>query len=121
MDTVAAYPERSNSLGEGFTHANKSHELGEETINTLFHNDMLKIFDNSELRKLGVELLNLQKSTPKRKAKDDFADALRYCCVGVPWNFEGIEGREMFIEAAKDKEPRQMTEKELMDQQIRHR
>ena len=116
----ADFGQIANSLGEGFTHAEKSHAKGEEVINTLFHNDMLHIFDDPELRKLGVELLNLQKSTPKTKAKDDFADAMRYGVVSIPWDFEGIEGRDLLVEIEKPA-PGPLTEKQLIAQQIDQR
>jgi len=87
--------------GESFVPAKKSHELGEDIVNTLFKNDMLHIFDDASLQPLGAELLTLNKTTAKQKAKDDFADALRYACTSVPWDFTGVKG---FIEEV-DKEP----------------
>lgn len=85
-------------LGDAWNKANKSHELGEDIINTLFKNDALFLFDTDEIRKLGVEFLNLQRSTPKTKAKDDFTDSARYPVVEVTWNFPEItkqnEGKE---------------------------
>lgn len=58
--------------GDSFIKAEKSHEVGESIVNTLFQNDMLQLFDDDdEVRKLGVELTLLLKSTPKQKAKDD--------------------------------------------------
>ena len=78
----------ASNLGETFLKAEKSHELGEETLNTLFKNQMLDIFDeDEELEKLVEELLTLNKDTPKRKAKDDLIDALRYCVVDIPWDW----------------------------------
>ena len=80
-------------LGSSFEKAEKSHELGEGIVNTLFKNDMLLLFDTDENRKLGAELLNLQRSTPKNKAKDDLADVLRYSCTGVNWDLSEIKAR----------------------------
>lgn len=77
-------------LGDPWSKAEKSHELGEDIINTLFKNDMLQIFDTDELRKLGNEMITLQKATPKTKAKDDFCDSMRYPVVDVPWDFTAI-------------------------------
>lgn len=105
----------SDRFGGGFTKAEKGHELGEGIINTLYKNDMLQIFDNDELRKLGVEMINLQKSTPKNKAKDDFCDAQRYAAVDIPWDFtwithKGEENLEKKVQAFK-----QPTNKEEWD------
>ena len=58
---------------------------------------MLQIFDTEELRKLSTELYSLMRATPKNKRKDDLADALRYCAVSIPWDFETIK----IIEEAK--------------------
>ena len=80
-------------LGDPFEKANKSHDLGESLLNTLFSNNMLKIFNNEEGRKLGSELITLQKATPKTKAKDDLVDALRYCVVEIPWDMKKIASK----------------------------
>lgn len=76
--------------GEAFTPAEKSHEKGEEIINTLFKYDMVEVFDTDELHKLASELSNLMKDTPKNKAKDDLADAFRYAVTQIPWDFTFI-------------------------------
>ncbi len=109
----------SNRVGGGFTKAEKSHDLGEHIFNTLFKHGMLEIFDDDELRKLGSELITLQKSTPKRVAKDDFTDAGRYACVDIPWDFSEIEVKEDQIPEPVVK--RQLTEKELIEEQIKER
>lgn len=75
-------------IGESFCKAEKSHEIGEQVVNTLFKNDMIMLFDDDpEIAKLGSELQSLQKSTPKNRAKDDLADAFRYAVVKIPWDF----------------------------------
>lgn len=79
-------------LGESWTKAENSHAIGEGIVNTLYKNDMLKIFDLDELRKLGVEMLGVQHTTPKNKRKDDYCDAQRYAVVEIPWDFTGMEG-----------------------------
>jgi len=97
-------------LGDSWSRANKSHELGEDIINTLLKNDALFVFDTDELRKLGTEMLTLQRSTPKTKAKDDFCDGMRYPVVEVPWNFPVItkssnkEEQENLAKAPQTKE-----------------
>ncbi len=75
-------------VGEPFIKADKSHEKGEQVVNTIFKFGMLTIDeDDPELRKLAIELSNLPKDGPVRKKNDDLADALRYCAVGIPWDF----------------------------------
>lgn len=97
----------AHRMGEGFEKAEKGHEVGEEILNTLFKNDMLFIYDDDELCKLGGELASLLRSTPKEKAKDDFYDALRYAVTKIPWDFSFITGTP----ATED--PEEKTEKEL--------
>ena len=110
----------SNSLGLGFTKADKTKDKGEDLINTLLANDMLQLFDTDEIRKLGVEMLSLQKSTPKTKAKDDFCDSARYGIIDIPWNLEGLIDKSILDEEPK-KVDRPMTEEEWQAQQIRQR
>lgn len=77
--------------GMPYTMANKSHKDGEDVLNTLFKNDALFIFDDDpELNKLGTELMTLMRETPKERAQDDLADALRYGAVAVPWDWAAI-------------------------------
>lgn len=76
--------------GNGFTKANKDHEVGSDIVNVLFKNDMLQIYDTPELQKLAKELATLRKAKLKRNAKDDLADPLRYLCVAVPWDWSSI-------------------------------
>lgn len=73
--------------GESFQKADKSKDSGEDLVNTLFRNDMLMIVEDDELRKLGGELLSLMKGEAKSNAKDDFADALRYALMHVPFDW----------------------------------
>jgi phage terminase large subunit-like protein len=81
--------------GESFVQAEKSHEIGEGIINTLFKNDMLVVFDDEEMSKLGGELATLQEKTSKKKAKDDFIDAFRYAVAQIPWQFEVLLSGDM--------------------------
>lgn len=77
--------------GETFYPAEKGHEIGESILNTLFRHQMLEIDGNDpELAKLIYELSSLSKDQGKRHAKDDFVDALRYCCAKIPWDWKGI-------------------------------
>lgn len=82
----------STRSGCPFQKADKSHDTGEDVINVLFKNNMLLIDDTEELQKLGWELANLRLDVAKRKAKDDFCDALRYAVTRIPWDWTAIPG-----------------------------
>jgi Terminase large subunit, T4likevirus-type, N-terminal len=78
----------AQSQGEDFRPANKARDEGFGLVNSLFKNGMLKIFRNDvELGKLVTELLTLARDVDKREAADDLCDALRYCCMSIPWDF----------------------------------
>lgn len=80
--------------GEAFIPAEKSHERGEQVLNVLFKNDMLFLYDGPEMAKLASELVGLRLDTPKNKAKDDFADALRYAVTRIPWDWSALTGAD---------------------------
>ncbi len=101
----------ASRAGESFAKAEKSHELGEDIVNTLFKNDMLFIFDTPELRKLGQELITVSSDVPKRHCKDDFIDgAVRYPCTSIPWDWTAVRG----ISLPKEPEDRPFTEDEYL-------
>lgn len=75
---------------ESFVPADKDRSKGEQTLNTLFKNEMLYIYMTPELYKLATELSTLKRETPKHKAKDDFCDALRYATSQIPWDWSAI-------------------------------
>lgn len=78
--------------GDYFTKAERSHEIGEQLLNTLFKTGMLVIYaDDPELIKLVIEFENLKKNTLKINAKDDFIDAARYAVASVPWDFSCLD------------------------------
>jgi hypothetical protein len=81
----------ASRAGESFQGSEKSHDLGEQIINSLFANNMLYLFDTPEIRKLGGEFMRLLLDTPKKQAKDDFADACRYTAVMIPWDWTAIK------------------------------
>jgi phage terminase large subunit-like protein len=82
----------ASRMGEPFAPANKKREAGIDLLNTLFKTGMLKIFrDDPELEKLVTELCSLGVDENKRKALDDLSDALRYCAISIPWNFEDVQ------------------------------
>jgi hypothetical protein len=89
--------------GDPFVPADKDHSRGEGIINTLFKNEMLYVYDTPELRKLATELSTLKKETPKTKAKDDFADALRYAVTQIPWDWSASHGRAAEESKAEEK------------------
>lgn len=88
----ADFGEIATRLGVPFQKAEKSHEKGEDVINTLFKNDMMAIYDDPELMKLVGELASLKKDASKKHAKDDFADAFRYGVTTIPWDWTVIQG-----------------------------
>lgn len=77
-------------IGLGFEKADKDHETGEEIVNTLFKNDMLAIYSDSETEKLAKEYMTLKRSTRKDNAKDDLIDCIRYICKKIPWDFTAL-------------------------------
>lgn len=80
----------ADRISEPFLGANKRHDEGEDILNTLFRYMALTIHkDAYDLLKLCTELKSLKKDGPKKK--DDYADALRYACVGIPWDLEKIK------------------------------
>lgn len=82
----------ASRLGEGFSPANKRREAGIGLLNTLFKTGILTIDrDDPELEKLIQELCAIGVNDIKRKALDDLSDALRYCVMSIPWNFEGLD------------------------------
>lgn len=73
--------------------ANKSHDVGENILNSLFKNRMITIInDDAHSTTLITELMSLTKAVRKRFAEDHAVDALRYACSSVPWDFANIEG-----------------------------
>jgi hypothetical protein len=84
----------ASRLGETFVKAEKGHEVGETTFNSLFKNQMLFLdSEHTEVMKLASELSSLRTDAVKTKAKDDLADAMRYAGVSIPWNWTIIRGR----------------------------
>lgn len=100
----------ASRLGESFTKAEKSHDIGEDIINVLFKNNMLFIFDLEELWPLMGELNNLSKDQLKRNAKDDFTDSLRYAITNIPWDWSAITD-ELVVDEKKKEDDLSETEK----------
>jgi hypothetical protein len=77
--------------GDTFFPAEKG-EVGVETLNTLFAHEMLDLDEGIEdIEKLIYELSTISKIANKRHAKDDAADALRYACAKIPWDWAGLK------------------------------
>lgn len=94
----------SQEMGLDAQPAEKSHAIGEQVINVLFRNNMLYVYDLPELEPLAVELSTLKLSTPKQKAKDDFADAFRYAVTAIPWDWSAINGKKELPNARQKSE-----------------
>ena len=108
----------STRMGEPFEKAEKGHDVGEDVLNTLFKNNMLYLYEDEELRKLGGELATLKKNENKKKAKDDFADALRYAVTKIPWDWTVITGEPSQDEIPEEK-PMNDTERQLQERRAR--
>jgi len=111
----------SERQGEMFTKSEKSHDIGEDVINTLFKNDALFIFDNEELTKLSSELVALKKITSKTVAKDDLCDAMRYCVTKIPWDFEALAKVSEKSTDLSEEKPRALTAEEYRAWEIAER
>jgi len=102
----------ASRLGESFTKAEKSHEIGIDTINTLFKLNMLDIFDIEELQPLIFELQTLTKGDvegrAKRHANDDMYDAKRYVVTSVPWDWSAVA--EEYAEPKEKKKEKEYDE-----------
>jgi phage terminase large subunit-like protein len=83
----------SSRQGEPFMMANKDRESGFGLVNTLFKNNMLAIQDGDpELEKLVSEMCSIPETAKKSDSfTDDLADALRYVCEAIPWDFSDHE------------------------------
>lgn len=80
-------------IQEPFERANKSHELGEQTLNSLFKNHALTLDRGDiEIDKLSLELASMPQEGDKRKMKDDLIDACRYASSAIPFDWFAITG-----------------------------
>lgn len=108
-------------MGLPLVKAEKSQELGEDMLNTLYKNNMLKVFDTPELRKLGTEYLTVMKETPKRKRKDDLSDCSRFAVVAVPWDWTATQASESEEALAVRKKKGEWSEKDQRDWELKQR
>jgi phage terminase large subunit-like protein len=102
-------------MGESFIMADKSHEKGEDVINVLFKNNLMYIYDTEELNKLAAELSSLRVDENKRRAKDDFADAMRYALTKIPFDWSAISDESDTYNEEKDTRPLTPFEQEIYD------
>jgi phage terminase large subunit-like protein len=100
---------------DAFEKANKSKDMGDALINTLFKFDMLAIYETEELSKLGAELSCLLMGTDKKHAKDDFADALRYALSLIPFDFTGLVGLDSDFQVETPEKPMTPMEKQIAE------
>lgn len=101
--------------------ADKTRDRGKTIVNTLFRHVALFIFEgDAELDKLATELMSIMnQSSKKSKMDDDLSDGLRYCVIGIPWDFAEIE--QIQAEDGGEKTLRPLTEGELLAQQLNDR
>lgn len=83
----------AGQMGKPYVTAEKAHAIGEQIVNVLFKNQMMSCFRIDELEPLYLELCSLKMDTPKRKASDDFCDALRYAVSKIPWDWSKINAQ----------------------------
>jgi hypothetical protein len=112
----------ASRLGESFSKAEKSHEIGEGILNTLFRHSMLKVQrGDDELDKLIAEVTSLLNTTAKNKSIDDLIDALRYTVTGIPWNYQAVEENidleNLFSKALNPIKPKKLTHEQIIDKE----
>ena len=109
--------------GESFTKADKSRDAGEQTLNTLFRNDMLTIQQVEHSHKMVAELMSVPVGAKTRNMADDLTDALRYCVMLVPWDWSQVS--PTYLKELKDGRAsildRPLTDAERIAEQIRER
>lgn len=93
--------------------AEKSHAVGETALNALFKSQMLYIYDYPQLDNLVIELAGLKADTPKKTAKDDFIDSLRYAISKIPWDWDSIVAKPG--KAVDTRTPREIARQEELD------
>jgi len=108
-------------MGESLTRAEKSHDIGEQILDTLFKNNMLYVFDIPELRKLGTEFMTVMKETAKKHRKDDLMDTVRYICAAIPWDWGALQGQLNEEEKEKIKAEKPWTEADQVAWEITQR
>lgn len=88
----AEFKIRAERLNIPFSMAEKAQEAGKDLLNVLFKNQILDIDDLEEVDDLAQEFESLRTQTPKRNAKDDGIDSLRFAISQIPWDLSGVSG-----------------------------
>lgn len=92
------------NANEPFVRAEKSHDLGQSKLNTMFKHMLLLIEADRSPESLNPdgkyhyetlveELVNLKLETKKTKAIDDQSDSLRYAAVNIPMDMTHITSK----------------------------
>ncbi len=108
----AEFEQISSRNGGGWTAADKKHDTGEKIINVLFRNNMMLLYETTEVGKLAGELSSVTIEGPKNKKKDDASDSFRYAVTKIPWDWSIISGAPPTDEDATP-EMRSAVEREL--------
>lgn len=80
----------ASRAGESFFPADKSVEAGENTVNSLFKNELLVVDDIPENTELVRQFENLYLGEKKSKSVDDIVDCVRYISLVIPWDWQCI-------------------------------
>lgn len=87
----------ANGSGLFFEPADKNHASGQRILNTLFKQNMLKLFkgDHSHEAARQLETLTIEDFTPAKKkyAQDDIADCIRYALTKIPWEYVDLRDK----------------------------
>ena len=92
MQCTTIGPERA---GESFNKAQKSHDIGEQALDTILKMGILVIYydpddEEDDSYKLVDEFESLLATTPKRIAVDDYIDSCRYATMEIPIDWEAL-------------------------------
>lgn len=91
--------------GIAFLRANKNHKIGEDLLNALFKQNMLKIFRDDQSSHILVSQLSSMVRGKINKTNDDAPDALRYCISSINWDFTNSQGIQKIEKALSPKRP----------------
>lgn len=109
----------ASRAGEAFSKAEKSHEIGEQILNTLLKSNMIRIVSDEQGAKLSTELSSIANVVDKTKQKDDLADALRYAVALIPWDWTGIVPDIVALENKPPEKPLTPYQQQIHDRRYR--
>lgn len=101
----------TDRMGLSFQMAEKSHEIGEQVLNTLFKNKMLYIFDTPDCQPIIQEFISIQSKIDKRHLQDDSVDSVRYGVTKIPWDWT----KAQLVLQTKHEAPKILTSSEITD------